>query len=90
MMDWGIKKADEMGLESYIDATDQGRFLYERYGFIAAPQRALDPYADGTEPSQRWRDETAKEQSLLPMTWNPMWRPVLGKLKEGVKKPWDS
>lgn len=35
-MDWGTQKADKMKLEAYIDATEQGKFLYEKCGFVAA------------------------------------------------------
>ncbi|KAJ9131789.1 hypothetical protein NKR23_g11554 [Pleurostoma richardsiae] len=30
---WGTDRADEEGLESYLDATPEGKPVYERYGF---------------------------------------------------------
>ena len=36
LMAWGINKADEMGLESYIDATEAGMPLYETCGYTKA------------------------------------------------------
>lgn len=33
MMAWGVKKADEDGVEAYLDATPEGKPLYEKFGF---------------------------------------------------------
>lgn len=33
MMRWGVEKADEDGVESYLDATPEGKPLYEKCGF---------------------------------------------------------
>ncbi|KIM96780.1 hypothetical protein OIDMADRAFT_131423 [Oidiodendron maius Zn] len=33
MMEWGTKKADEMGLESFVESTEDGRRLYGAHGF---------------------------------------------------------
>ena len=32
-MDWGLKMADERGLEAWLDASEFGAPLYEKYGF---------------------------------------------------------
>ena len=33
LVKWGTDKADELGLESYLEGSSQGRPLYERHGF---------------------------------------------------------
>jgi GNAT superfamily N-acetyltransferase len=33
LLDWGLKKADEEGLVTYLNATDVGRRIYEKKGF---------------------------------------------------------
>jgi len=37
-MEWGLKKADELGFESYLDATNVGIPLYETHGFVKAAE----------------------------------------------------
>ncbi|KAH8748628.1 acyl-CoA N-acyltransferase [Diaporthe sp. PMI_573] len=33
LMEWGVKRADEEGARCYLDATPEGKHLYERFGF---------------------------------------------------------
>lgn len=33
-MEWGIMKADQMRLETWIDSTPIGEKLYEAHGFV--------------------------------------------------------
>jgi len=42
LMEWGIEKADELGLPSYIEATDIGLRLYESCGFKVEGDIDLD------------------------------------------------
>ena len=74
-----------MGLESYIDATDQGIPLYEKCGYFKAS--GVDFVAEKDDPSPQWKQ---LQRELLPFTFWPMWRPVGGKLSAGTKKPWVS
>jgi len=30
---WGLEQADRLGVLTYLEATDEGRGLYEKYGF---------------------------------------------------------
>lgn len=83
-MAWGIKRADEMGLESYIDATESGTALYEKYGYIKAP--GVDFVADKHDPSPYLKQ---LQQELLPFTFWPMWRPAGGKLSAGSETQWE-
>lgn len=69
MMDWGIKKANEMGVEMWLDATIYGIQLYKNYGFVK-----------NHEPNAEWK---RLEEELTPMTMWPMWRPATGPYEEG-------
>ena len=85
LMEWGIAKADRMGMESYIDATAEGKPLYEAYGFVAANR--LDFNLDKHDASPNRKE---LEQQLLPFSFWPMWRPAGGKPKiADIKKPWE-
>jgi GNAT superfamily N-acetyltransferase len=33
MLKWGMEKADELNVECYVEATDAGRNLYQKFGF---------------------------------------------------------
>jgi len=83
LMDYGVQKADELNLEAYIDSTDIGKLLYEKYGFIAAEGIPFDP--SRPDPSERWQQ---LEKILLPFTFYPMWRPAAGRKEEAKNIPW--
>jgi len=67
-MKWGLERADRMGLPSYIEATDMGKPVYERFGFTAikANELSLDTRGD------REREEMAAK--CLPVQWWSMLR----------------
>jgi len=83
LMAWGIKKADELGFESYIDATEAGIPLYEMCGYAKASRVDFDASKD--EASQQWRE---LREELLPFSFWPMWRPVGGIFKDTMR-PWE-
>jgi hypothetical protein len=85
LMDWGIQQADQKSLETYIDATNIGRPLYAKYGFLEGPK--IEFALDSLEETPR-RKELEKE--LLPFEWWPMFRPVGGKYEDGqALLPWE-
>jgi len=85
IMDWGIKKAEEMGVEMWLDATIYGIPLYKKHGFVVVNENNLVPETDETD--EEWMK--IKEE-LAPMTLWQMWRPKDGKYEEGVtQKPWE-
>lgn len=74
-MDWGCNIADEMGLEAFVEPTDDGKQLYEAYGFYA-----VNPFyfhADTEEPNDRWK---VLEERITPEPYRVwfMWRPKGG------------
>ena len=54
IMDWGVKKADELGVESFIEATKIGKRLYENNGFVLVSIDAVDTNIQ--DPSEDWKD----------------------------------
>ena len=56
-MEWGIKKADELGLECFVEASPQGSALYEQYGFrsYTAVNLRPEPLLDEGKGSEEWK-----------------------------------
>jgi len=84
VMDWGVKKADELGLNMFIEAGEQGRHLYAKFGFIEIDKSEVDMVVPN--PSEEWKE---MERKNLPFGWVNMWRPVGGKYTDGMKYPWE-
>lgn len=51
-MEWGVKKADELGLPAYIEASDHGLELYKACGFKVKGDVDLD--ATAKNPSEEF------------------------------------
>jgi hypothetical protein len=78
MMEWGTKKADELGMESFVESSEDGRGLYEAHGFKVYGDFLLDAKLE--EPNT---DFTALAKKLkLPLHGWYMWRPKDGKSEE--------
>ncbi|KAL6863674.1 putative GNAT family acetyltransferase [Trichoderma novae-zelandiae] len=51
-LQWGVSMADRLGLVSYLEASEEGRPLYERYGFREVDRIVVDLSKWGsTEPA---------------------------------------
>jgi len=75
LMEWGIEKADELGLASYIEAADFGLEFYEAQGFKVEGDIDLDANTEG--PSKEF---TSVRQKLgCPIHGWFMRRPKYGK-----------
>lgn len=85
LMDRFIQKADEMKMETFIDASPLGAILYEKYGFVS-PGVIHIKAPQNENPSARWKE---LEELLLPLESSPQWRPVGGKCDKDTKKPWE-
>ncbi|EHK98920.1 hypothetical protein M7I_5210 [Glarea lozoyensis 74030] len=44
LLEWGVKKADEEGLDIYLDGSKMGAALYEKFGWVAK-REFMDPDA---------------------------------------------
>ncbi|ETS74807.1 hypothetical protein PFICI_13291 [Pestalotiopsis fici W106-1] len=84
-MDWGMAKADQMGLEFFLDATPTGKPLYDANGFVEVGKNVIAPSTDS--PDDAWK---AAEKKIGHSTWYLMWRPPGGNYEEGkTAKPWE-
>ena len=75
LVDWGLKKTDELGVESFIEATGPGKFLYEKCGYKTIKTVEVDMTAVTTNKNDEWR---RLEQAKLPIGYTAMWRPIRG------------
>ena len=80
LMEWGIKIADELGLESFIEASQDGIPLYLGFGFVSVGHVFLT--AENATPSPEW---TKAYQQIRPGPFRVeiMWRPKGGKFVPG-------
>lgn len=84
VMEWGTKKADELGMDSFVESTEIAVPLYEKHGFVKVDHFSVD--ATISDPSEEWKAIAARN---LPMAFDVMWRPAGGKFQEGDKCPWE-
>jgi GNAT superfamily N-acetyltransferase len=83
LMDWGVKKADELGVEAWMEASSLGRLLYENVGFKVLLKLVWDTHK--IDADDDWR---RMEHELTPPPFCVMWRPS-SKEKETTKMPWE-
>ncbi|KAK7976271.1 ribosome biogenesis protein S.t1.c1 [Apiospora arundinis] len=73
-MNWGMKKADELGFDFYLDSTPSGRPLYEANGFRYLEENVNIPVVERI-PGEKWKEV---EEKVSPLTFWLMWRSVNG------------
>ncbi|PCG88769.1 Acyl-CoA N-acyltransferase [Penicillium occitanis (nom. inval.)] len=83
MLEWGTKKADEMGLESFVEASYLGSLLNQKFGFITVSKELVDTHVP--DASDEWKD---METRFPPPPVYCMWRPVGGQYEENMSLPW--
>lgn len=84
LVEWGLAKADELGLESLIEASPLGRWLYEKYDYRFMMAIAMD--TEHPNASAEWR---IYAKLLGPATFHVLWRPVRGDWG-GPQSPWEA
>ena len=52
-MKWGVQKADELSLDSFIEASESGKLLYEKFGFVHFDTLFIDMKLEN--PSEEWQ-----------------------------------
>ena len=86
IMRWGTKKADELGLNCFVEASPLGKPLYLKHGFQVVEDWELKPV--NLEPSEEWM---RLARDLLPGMGFFMWRPVGGVYEDGKNmRPWET
>jgi hypothetical protein len=51
---WGVEKADDMRVESFLEATDMGRELYQKLGFVVVSTEEADASRQGLD--EEWEE----------------------------------
>lgn len=64
MVEWGVTKADKMGVESFLEASFIARPLYEKFGFVVVTTEEADTTIE--KPNKNWK---SLEQRFLPYKW---------------------
>lgn len=78
-VEWGVRKADELGLETYVESSAMARRLYESHGFVHVDTVIREFRSLRSKPSEE----------LMAMPTAIMWRPVGGKYEKGKTViPW--
>ncbi|KAI5923503.1 hypothetical protein F4810DRAFT_209018 [Camillea tinctor] len=82
LTNWGIKKADELGVETCVESVPFAIPIYEKYGFGNID--GLEPDVAVPNPSERWQDYAKDDLRVV-----IMWRPVGHDYRPGVDTaPW--
>lgn len=84
MMEFGEQKAKELHLECWTEASESGRFLYEKFGYKVLIKYSLN--AQKAVMSDEWR-RLAHEH--MPQEVYAMWKPEGGIFTDDTVLPWD-
>ena len=85
MMRWINQRLDEEGIEGFMEASELGRALYEKWGYRVVMK--LDFFLPPDVPDE-WRK---LEHELKMPPWYAMWRPPYGVVKPGERnRPWQA
>ncbi|KAJ5131803.1 hypothetical protein N7448_005961 [Penicillium atrosanguineum] len=76
LMEWGLKRADEKGLEAWIEAVPPAVPFYEAYGFVQMETTHLNPKRPVSLSVEATAEWNATAESLLPITATVMCRPA--------------
>ncbi|KAL2803095.1 acyl-CoA N-acyltransferase [Aspergillus granulosus] len=82
-MEWGLRIADERGLECWLDATEFGVPLYAHFGFRAILVNCVKPIPEREISTAEQKEWKYYEETLLPINVTVMWRPPRGVFAEG-------
>ena len=86
LVEWGVHEADRLGLETFIEATDDGKPLYEACGFTYMSTNYWESVK--RNPSKKWIE--LSEYFQTPIHNYLMWRPKGGIFVEGeTVVPWE-
>ncbi|KAI0896465.1 hypothetical protein F4806DRAFT_464652 [Annulohypoxylon nitens] len=69
LVDWGVQKADELGLETCVESVPFAVPIYEKYGFGNLDE--LKPDLSVPNPSAKWKEYAADDLRVF-----LMWRPI--------------
>ena len=84
LVEWGLQKADELGLEAFVESTLDGKPLYESCGFTTMNEFDLK-----ATPPQETKELKRLEQDLKFHGYF-LWKPAGGVYEKGkIAVPWE-
>ncbi|PQE20025.1 hypothetical protein CJF31_00011858 [Rutstroemia sp. NJR-2017a BVV2] len=84
LMQWGMQRAEEKGLEVVVESSEMGHDLYKKFGLRTIEKIALDMRVE--RPSNTWRRLQSDLGDVL-LWW--MWKPSGGVYEVGkMELPW--
>ena len=84
LVEWGLQKADELGLEAFVESTLDGKPLYESCGFTTMNEFDLRT----SLPEET--EELKKLQRDLAFRGYFLWKPPGGVYEKGkIVVPWE-
>lgn len=87
LLRWGTEKADELGLEAFVESTNDGKPCYEKHGFTYMNTFYMD--STRRNPSKKWVE--MENYLKTPIHCYLMWRPKGGYFEEGkTVVPWEN
>ncbi|KAF6837874.1 GNAT family protein [Colletotrichum plurivorum] len=69
IMDWGMERAERLGLDVYIEATPLGRILYEKYGLEVIEHRRFEVDESRLPPVRDPELRREVVRQLTPFEW---------------------
>ncbi|RMJ24051.1 hypothetical protein PHISP_05072 [Aspergillus sp. HF37] len=89
-MEWGVGKADELGVDSWVDSTAMGRGLYAQFGFVYVTEENVVPKEpEGLSDADKVEWEEMREL-VLPIHVAILWRPARREYVEGIARLWEN
>ncbi|KAF3392942.1 hypothetical protein DPV78_010135 [Talaromyces pinophilus] len=89
MLDWGLAKADKLGLESWLDGSVFGFPLYQSVGFLTYGSNNVSIKMPEDYTEQQQAEWEHYKKAMLPVEHAVMWRPAGGKFVIGeTVTPW--
>ena len=71
-MNWGLVRADNLGLECYVEASQEGKLCYEKFGFKAIDENSWH-VEKKDDANEEWK---FLESQLLTFRWWSMVRGI--------------
>ncbi|KAH8703270.1 putative GNAT family acetyltransferase [Talaromyces proteolyticus] len=83
ILDWGLAKADRLGLESWLDASVYGLPLYQKVGFLTYGRNNVQVEMPANYDADQKAEWEHYKSIMLPVECTVMWRPAGGKFSVG-------
>lgn len=79
---WVLNRADEIGLEIWVDASPPGQPVYEKLRFIPYKVDKVSPVMPPGYTAEQKAEWEKMEKDILPIESITMWRPKGGRFVE--------